>query len=114
MPYIGTKTTVAISAEKEIILKEKLGKAIEAIPGKTEAWLMCEFEDSCRLWFKGDISAPSAYVEVKLLGTASPEYYEKLTAIICSILSDELSIPADRTYVKYEECKYWGWNNINF
>lgn len=114
MPYIGTKTTVAISAEKEIILKEKLGKAIEAIPGKTEAWLMCEFEDSCRLWFKGDNSAPSAYVEVKLLGTASPEYYEKLTAIICLILSDELSIPADRTYVKYEECKYWGWNNINF
>ena len=114
MPYIGTKTTVAISAEKEIILKEKLGKAIEAIPGKTEAWLMCEFEDSCRLWFKGDNSAPSAYVEVKLLGTASPEYYEKLTAIICSILSDVLSIPADRTYVKYEVCKYWGWNNINF
>ena len=114
MPYIGTHTTVKITPEKEVILKEKLGKAIEAIPGKTEAWLMCGFEDNCRLWFKGDAFAPSAFVEVKLLGTASPEYYEKLTAIICRILADELDIPAERTYVKYEECKYWGWNNINF
>jgi len=114
MPYIGTHTTVEITPEKEVVLKEKLGKAIEAIPGKTEAWLMCGFEDNCRLWFKGDASAPSAFVEVKLLGSASPEYYEKLTAIICQILADELDIPAERTYVKYEECKYWGWNNINF
>ena len=114
MPYIGTHVSVKISEEKETALKEKLGKAIEAIPGKTEAWLMCEFFDSCRLWFKGDASAPAAYVEVKLLGTAQPEYYEKLTAIVCSIMEEELSIPADRTYVKYEECKYWGWNNINF
>ncbi len=114
MPYIGTKTTAAISPEKEIILKEKMGKAIEAIPGKSEAWLMCEFEDNCRLWFKGDSSAPSAYVEVKLLGSAAPEHYSALTKIICDILSEELSVPCDRTYVKYEECEHWGWNGSNF
>lgn len=114
MPYIETKVTVKISEEKERILKEKLGKAIETIPGKTEEWLMCGFEDCCRLWFKGDNSRPAAYVEVKLLGKAQREYYEKLTAVICSILETELSIPADRTYVKYEECQHWGWNNMNF
>lgn len=114
MPYIGTRTTVTISPEKERAIKEKLGKAIELLPGKTEAWLMCEFSDGCRLWFKGDNSGESAYVEVKLLGSAGAEYYEKLTSAICSILSDELGIPADRTYVKYEECEHWGWNNVNF
>ena len=75
---------------------------------------MCEFSGCCRLWFKGDNSAPCAYVEVKLLGEAEPCYCEKLTAAICSILSRELSIPADRTYVKFDECKVWGWNNIIF
>lgn len=114
MPYIGTKTTLCISKEKEEVLKAKLGKAIEAIPGKTEAWLMCEFEDNCRLWFRGDNSAPSAYVEVKLLGSAEAEYYSRLTGIICDILAEELSIPKDRTYVKYEECQHWGWNGSNF
>ena len=114
MPYIGTRTTVKITPEKEEILKARLGKAIEAIPGKTEAWLMCEFVDECRLWFKGDNSKDSAYVEVKLLGKASREYLENLTGIICSILEAELCVPTDRIYVKYEECEHWGWNNINF
>lgn len=114
MPYIGTRATVKITPEKEIAIKERLGKAIELLPGKTEAWLMCEFSDCCRLWFKGDNSAPSAYVEVKLLGKAAPESCTALTAAICNILSDELAIPADRTYVKFEECDIWGWNNIIF
>lgn len=114
MPYIGTRTTVKISPEKEEVLKARMAKAIESIPGKTEAWLMCEFCDSCRLWFKGDNSLPSAYVEVKLLGRAKREDYEKMTGVICTILEEELSVPADRTYVKYEECEHWGWNNMNF
>lgn len=114
MPYIQTRTTVEITPEKEAILKEKLGKAIEAIPGKSEAWLMCEFADRCRLWFQGDNSEPIAYVEVKIFGQAVPVYYEKLTALICGILNSELAIPANRIYVKYEEISHWGWNNKNF
>ena len=35
MPYIGTKTTVAITPEKEAVLKEKMARALEAIPGKS-------------------------------------------------------------------------------
>ena len=34
MPYIGTKTTVAITPEKEAVLKENMARALEAIPGK--------------------------------------------------------------------------------
>ena len=39
MPLITAKTSVEISKEKEVVLKEKLGKAIELI-GKSESWLM--------------------------------------------------------------------------
>lgn len=114
MPYISTKTTVGISAEKEKVLKEKLGKAIEAIPGKTEAWLMLSFEDNVRMWFKGDNSAPCAMVEVKVFGSADPKYYSKMTAVLCRIFREELGIPEDRVYTKYEECHNWGWNGSNF
>lgn len=114
MPYIGTKTTVEITAEKEKVLKAKLGKAIECIPGKNESWLMLEFEDNARIWFKGDNSKPSAWVEVKILGSAEKQYYDKMTGVICDILSDELGIPSDRVYVKYEEISSWGWNGGNF
>ena len=73
MPYIGTKTTVAITPEKEAVLKEKMARALEAIPGKSEDWLMCEFTDNCRLWFAGKNDAPAAFVQVKILGKAHKE-----------------------------------------
>lgn len=114
MPYISTQTSAAISKEKEFVLKQKLGKAIETIPGKDESWLMLSFEDNARMWFKGENDKPCAMVEIKIFGKTEPEYYEKLTAVVCDIFSSELLIPKDRIYVKYDECFNWGWNGSNF
>lgn len=114
VPYIGTRTTVSISAEKEEIIKKRLGEAIAAIPGKSEKWLMCEFADNCRLWFAGDNSKPTAYVNVKIFGGADSHACEKLTGIICDILGEELSVPSDRVYVTYSAFDDWGWNGANF
>lgn len=114
MPYIHTKTTVAISSEQEASLKEKLGEAIRLIPGKSEQWLMLSFEDGCRMWFQGDSSKPIAFVEVKIFGQASPSAYEALTKKITEILGGELGIAPSQIYVKYEEVANWGWNGGNF
>lgn len=114
MPMISTKTTTSITAEQELTLKEKLGKAIEILPGKTEAWLMLGFEDNCRLWFRGDNSKPLAYVEVSALGKINSTNAEALTAEICSIFKDVLGIDGDGVYVKYEETDKWGFNGMNF
>lgn len=114
MPMISTKTTTPITSEQEIILKEKLGKAIEILPGKTETWLMLGFEDNCRLWFRGDNSNPLAYVEVSALGKINPSNAEDLTAEICKIFKEVLGIDGSRIYVKYEETDKWGFDGMNF
>lgn len=114
MPCIQTKASVKISQEKEKALKEKLGKAIANIPGKSESWLMLEFQDECRMYFKGENEKPMAFVEVKVFGKANRGAYEKMTAAICEILQEELSIAPSETYVKYEEAANWGWNGSNF
>ena len=114
MPLINTKTTVSVSAEQEKTLKTRLGKAIELLPGKTEAWLMVAIEDNVKMYFKGDNSAPCAMVDVSLLGKATKDAYETMTAEICRIMREVLGVPEDRTYVKYEECETWGWNGSNF
>ncbi len=114
MPMISTKTTTPITKEQELILKEKFGKAIEILPGKTEAWLMLGFEDNCRLWFRGDNSAPLAYIEVSALGKISPSSAKELTAEICNICKDVLGIDGSGVYVKYEETDKWGYNGVNF
>ncbi len=113
MPYISTTTNVSVSPEKEKILKEKLGKAIECIPGKTERWLMVSIKPDVNMYFHGD-SENMAFVDVSILGKASPADYNKMTAVITDILSQELGISPDYIYIKYEECSYWGWNGSNF
>lgn len=113
MPFIGNKVTVKISKEKEKAIKEKLGKAIELL-GKSEQYLMVGFEDNYKLYFAGENLEKGAFIEVKLFGKASSEAYEKLTVEICKIYEEELNIPKDKIYVKYEEVSNWGWNGFNF
>ena len=114
MPYIHTRVSVPLDTQQEERLKTELGKAIAILPGKSESWLMLGFEDNFRLYFKGSNEQPTAYVEVKIFGSADAASYDKLTARITDILYRELDIPTDRIYVKYEEVEYWGWNGHNF
>lgn len=114
MPYISTKTTVAICPKKRERIKDKLGQAIEIIPGKSEQWLMLSFEDEAIMYFRGTNDKPIAYVEVKSFGKAPTDAYNKFTKAICDILKEELEIEPDCVYVKYEEVSHWGWNGNNF
>ncbi|MGI5893746.1 MAG: phenylpyruvate tautomerase MIF-related protein [Candidatus Merdivicinus sp.] len=114
MPYLCVRTSAEISAEQERILKAKLGKAIEQIPGKTEQWLMVEFADNCRLWFGGKNDVPCAVIQVDLFGRASDEACSRMTAALSEIFSEELGISPKNLYVKYKDYDQWGWNGSNF
>ena len=70
MPFIDTKLNIRLSKEKEAVLKAKLAEAISLFPGKSEYWLMLNFTDNCRMWFRGYASFPIAMVEIKLFGGA--------------------------------------------
>lgn len=113
MPYIETTVTCSVSGEKRKSIKERLGKAIVLIPGKTERFLMLAFNDNTKMYFSGTDEA-AAFVEVKIFGAAKKEEYDALTAEITKIYADELGISPSRLYVKYEECYHWGWNGENF
>ena len=101
--------------EQRDTLKSLYGQAIPAVPGKSEGWLMCIFEDNLPMYFGGDDSAPVAYVEVNVFGSSVPKSaWEKLTPAIMGALGDTLQIPADRTYIRYTATPDWGWNGGNF
>ena len=114
MPYIDTKLNIRLSPEKEEILKTKLGEAIGEFPGKSEYWLMLNFTDNCRMWFRGYDRFPVAMVEVQLFGTADAAHCDRMTKIICKLFQEELNISPDHVYVKYEFVEQWGWNGENF
>ena len=113
MPFINTKTSVKITAEQETLLKEKMGTAIRYI-GKSESWLMLNFEDKCHLYFKGDNKEPMAMIEIALFGKASDSQYDALTEELTKEISTVLGIKPSNIYIKYEEVEHWGYNGFNF
>ena len=58
MPVIHTHVSVSTTPGQREALKAAYGKAITAVPGKSEGWLMCPFEDNMPIYFGGDDSKP--------------------------------------------------------
>lgn len=112
MPFINVKTNVKVSAEKAEAIKSALGRAITAVPGKSESWLMVGIEDDYTLYFKGS-DEPAAMTEVSLFGNASGGALSELTGSITSIVNENLGISPDRVYVSYMTTPNWGWNGSN-
>lgn len=113
MPYINVKTNSKLVIEAKEEIKTELGKAITAIPGKSEAWLMINIDEPSSMYFKGD-GSDCAMFEVSSFGTASDSAYDELTKRLCAISQKYLGVSPDRTYVKYSEIEHWGYNNFNF
>ena len=114
MPFIHTRVNRPIPKEKEALLARELGLAIALLPGKSESWLMLQFEENCRLYFRGGADRPLAFVQVTVYGPAHPQAYEKLTARITALLQEHLGIDPDGVYVAYGETENWGWQGENF
>ena len=114
MPYINSKISTKITKEQETQLKTQLGQAIAIIPGKSERWLMVGFQDEFPMYFGGDNSEPSAFIEVSVFGAENGNAFSELTAKLCEIYNSVLGISPNRIYIKYEGVTYWGWNGGNF
>ena len=114
MPFIGSRVTVKITPEKEEILKDKLAKAADSILGKKEQYLMVGFEDEYKLYMSGEKLDKGAFIEIKVFGKVSKEAFDQMTDAVCIIFEEELGIPQNKIYIKYEEVENWGWNGRNF
>ena len=80
MPVIHTHVSVTTTPEQREALKNAYGEAISILPGKSEGWLMCPFEDGMPIYFAGDDKEPAAYVELNAFGRSpvSPDTWERL------------------------------------
>ena len=114
MPFIQTKVNCSLPKEKEEALAAELGKAISLLPGKSEQWLMLQFEENCRLYFRGARDEKIAFVNVQVYGGADASSYDRLTGRITALLNDTLGIAPDHVYVAYAETENWGWNGADF
>lgn len=110
MPFIKAKVNRPISKEQEVILKSRMGKAIELVPGKSEKYLLLEFEEESRLWLRGDNTVPIAYIEAAIFGNEDHAGYTEFTAEVTRIFLDVLGVNPENCYIKFEDITAWGVN----
>lgn len=111
MPYIRTSTNIKIEDEKLNNIKTKYGEAIRLM-GKTEDWLMLEFSDNAKMYFKGENTNPIVFIDVKVLGSVNNS--NEMTAKLSEIIGEELGVPASQIYISYQGYSDWGYSGRNF
>lgn len=107
MPFIKAKVSCSISGEQENELKARMGKAIELVPGKTEAYLLLEFEPNCHLWLRGENKEPIAYIEAAIFGNEGHAGYPAFSAEVTCAFWEVLGILPENCYIKYEDITAW-------
>lgn len=113
MPFILSHISTSFTQEQEIRLKTGLGRAISLVPGKSEQYLLCGFEDNAHLYLRGDDSEPVAYIEAAVFGNESHAGYDEFTAEVCRLYSDVLGIAPDHIYIRYSDIPDWGVAGVN-
>jgi len=116
MPLIKIQTSVQ-SPERQTIdnllktLSAKLAKHL----GKPESYVMTAFESDVPMTFAGTLD-PVCYIEIKSVGGMSGTQTKSMSQDFCQVISDELDIPPNRTYIEFAgaEGKMWGWNSGTF
>ena len=111
MPYIKTSTNINIDDIKLSNIKSKMGEAIRLM-GKSEDWLMLEFNDNAKMYFKGNKDNPIAFLDVKVLGSVNNS--NEMTKELTNIISSELGIAPNNIYISYQGYSEWGYNGNNF
>lgn len=116
MPVIHTRTSATVTDEQREALKSAYGQIIECVPGKSEQWLMCLFDDDVPMSMAGRMEEPCAYVTVDVFARSAidPSVWQEMTPQVCDLLQSVLGIDPARVYIKYGYSADFGWNGMNF
>ncbi len=114
MPLIKVTTNQSISAEAQAAFLRQLSAATAAMLGKPESYVMAIFNEQPQMLFAGS-AEPLAYVELKSLGLPENNTAD-YSARLCSLIEEELGIPAERIYIEFSTPArhMWGWSGRTF
>jgi len=112
MPYLKLQTNTRI--DDEALLIKDITALLSTILGKPEKFIMIAVEPEIQIHFGGS-DEPAAFVELKSIGLPA-EITPKLSLAVCTLLEEQLEIPADRVYIEFSDAQrnMFGWNKGTF
>lgn len=116
MPLIKVQTSASrpAPAAAETLLKS-LSASLAQHLGKPESYVMTALEPEVSMTF-GGTTEPVCYVEIKSIGTMTPDKTRAMSQDFCQVLSSALGVPANRIYIEFADARgaMWGWNGSTF
>lgn len=116
MPLIKVQTSVT-APDKTIIetLLKSLSAKLAKHLSKPESYVMTAFEPNITMTFGGTVE-PTCYVEIKSVGTMSPQQTQAMSQDFCEQIGQALNIAKNRIYIEFSDAKgaMWGWNGSTF
>lgn len=114
MPLLTIHTNQVLTDENRLALLNHVSSAVADLLGKPEDYVMVSVQDKQALIFAGS-EAPCALLALKSLALAE-EKTADYSAALCTIINQQLDIPADRIYIEFGNPArhMWGWNNRTF
>jgi phenylpyruvate tautomerase len=116
MPLVNVFTSAdAPTPDRSDALLSELSRLLAAELKKPESYVMTSLVPRTSMTF-GGTKEPSCYVEVKNIGTMTPELTAKLSAALCARLSEALGVSSTRIYIEFAEARghLWGHDGTTF
>ncbi|MCK5708120.1 MAG: tautomerase family protein [Candidatus Aureabacteria bacterium] len=115
MPLVRITMSKKVDEEKKQEIMQDLTKKLSMITGKPEKYMMMIFEPEKNILF-GSSNTPSAFLEIKSIGSLNPENTKKITEEFCVYFASNAGIDEERLYIEFEDVKpeMWGWNSKTF
>ncbi len=114
MPMLRIQTNQPLDAKQGEALVAEASRAVAAMLGKPERYVMVALEPCAAMAFAGD-SSPLAYLELKSIGLPQGRT-AALSQSLCAFVTKALGVPAERVYIEFADATggMWGWNGTTF
>ena len=115
MPLCRILTSANASEKTRASLLTELSRFVAEALKKPESYVMTALTTDAAMTFAGT-TEPACFVELKSIGTFSPQQTAALSAALCQRLEKSLGVPAARTYIEFADAKghMWGHDGATF
>ena len=114
MPFMKCRVNVPVVSDKENLLKNLLGQAVQIFPGITEEHLLLVLEDNSTIYLRGEKNIPVAYIEVSVFGNNQHFFYAEFSKAVIKIFQEVLEISPKNIFVSYFDIDGFGVDKFYF
>jgi phenylpyruvate tautomerase len=116
MPLVKVHYSNEFAKDILNLLSKSMSKLVGKTLGKSEDFVMIIFQRTELQSFGLDSTTPSLFIELKNVGTLSPETTNILSAKITELCIGFIDVEPTRIYLEFQESErhLWGWNAKTF